>query len=129
MDRLIPKDDFPSASEVGAYDYIMELLSGDRKDFTPVYRAGLVGIEAESQTKFSLSFVQLGPPLQDELLRSIEQGDTRTVWQTSPPEFFQMVNNHCAEAYYGDFGNRNAVQLGSWHMVGFDRDRAWIDHS
>lgn len=62
-DAIIPEDDHsPSASTVGAHDFINEWVSapydGNRNDLTQI-RGGLIWLDRESRSRFGASFARL----------------------------------------------------------------------
>lgn len=119
MDRAIPADDYPSASQAGVLDYFTRQFTQDLKPLLPAYESGLDSLDQEAALRFNQSFAALTPDQQDSLLHDLEQGVTQAEWQTSARQFFQMLVHHASEGYYadpGNGGNRNAI---SWEMIGF----------
>ena len=120
IDRIIPEDDFPSASQADVDRFILALLAGDRKGDAEMFEAGLGALDAEAQMDGEKSFADASAAVQDQILERIQQGRTRGEWKTSPAQFFEMLLNLTAEGYFSDprnGGNRNEV---SWAMVGYD---------
>lgn len=120
IDRIIPADDFPSASEAGVDAFIVALLGGDRKDDAPAFGAGLDGLDAEALALGGKCFADCSSTVQDQILKRVEGGSMPTAWPVSPVKFFDLLLNLTAEGYFSDpanGGNRDAV---SWKMVGYD---------
>src|SRR5579862_4494145 len=120
IDRLIPQDDYPSGWEAGVGDYIFGLLAGDCASLVPLYRDGLVALDAESQERFGKPFTDLAASDQDGILRNVEAGQVKSKWPVSPRHFFDRVVNQAMEGYYGDPGNGGNKGEVSWRMVGFE---------
>ncbi len=120
IDRIIPADDFPSASQAGVDQYIVALLQGDRKGDEQAFEAGLAGLDAEAQAQFGKLFAECAVNAQDEILERVQEGTMRVQWNTPAASFFEMLLNLTAEGYFSDpanGGNRDAL---SWKMIGYD---------
>lgn len=119
MDRIVPADDYPAASQAGVEAYFRKQFSADLQPLLPLYAKALAALEVEAKSAGGAGFVELSPAEQDALLGKIERGETEAVWPEAAPIFFQRLINHVMEGYYADpenGGNRGAV---SWKMVGF----------
>lgn len=119
IDRIIPRDDYPSGWDAGAGDYILGLLAGDCADLVPLYREGLAGLDSEARAAYGREFARLSASEQDELLQRVEAGQVETEWRVSPAEFFDRLVNQAMEGFYGDPGNGGNRDEASWRMVGF----------
>jgi hypothetical protein len=120
IDRIIPADDFPSASQAGVDRFIVALLKGDRKGDAQAFDAGLAGLDAEAQAQCGKTFADCASGVQDEILTRVEAGAPQAQWKTQANRFFEMLLNLTAEGYFSDpanGGNRDAL---SWKMVGYD---------
>lgn len=119
MDRIVPADDFPSASQAGVETYFERQFNGDLRGQAAAYAACLDALDAEARATGATGFVELDATAQDELLKRIERGKARAVWPEEPARFFERLVHHVMEGYYadpGNGGNRGAV---SWSMVGY----------
>jgi gluconate 2-dehydrogenase gamma chain len=108
-DRIVPADDFPSASQAGAVTYIDRQLARTYRRYRNDYRDGLGQADAMSRKRFGRDLAALLAQQQVEIAGAIEQQNRR---------FFDLVRNHTLEGYYGSprhGGNRDAV---SWRMLG-----------
>jgi gluconate 2-dehydrogenase gamma chain len=108
-DQIIPADDFPSASQAGAVDFIDRQLARHFRRHRSAYRDGLKRADALSRRRYGSELAALALAQQLEVVRAIEQED---------PEFFELVRDHTLDGYYGaprHGGNRDAV---SWRMLG-----------
>lgn len=121
-DRIIPADDFPSASQACAVDYIDRQLARHFRRHRDAYRDGLKHVEEISRQRFGNELAGLTAEQQDEIVATIEQQNRA---------FFDLVRSHTMQGFYGSprhGGNRDAV---SWRMVGLaeppNRGRAQYD--
>jgi gluconate 2-dehydrogenase gamma chain len=110
-DQIIPKDDFPSASEAGALNYIDRQLVRHYRPHQEAYRDGLDKAAAVSRKRFGNSLAELAAADQQAVVMDIERDDHA---------FFELVRSHTLEGYYGSprhGGNRDEA---SWKMLGLD---------
>jgi gluconate 2-dehydrogenase gamma chain len=110
-DQIIPRDDFPSASEAGVLNYIDRQLVRHYRLHQDAYRDGLEQAESASRKRFGKGMSELGSADQLAVVTDLER-DRRA--------FFELVRNHTLEGYYGSprhGGNRDEV---SWRMLGLD---------
>jgi gluconate 2-dehydrogenase gamma chain len=121
-DRIIPADDFPSASQAGTVDYIDRQLARRFRRHRDTYCDGLKQAEEMSRQRFGKELAGLTAEQQDEIVNTIERQNRA---------FFDLVRSHTMQGFYGSprhGGNRDAV---SWQMVGLaeppDRGRAQYD--
>ena len=108
-DRIVPADDFPSASQAGVVTYIDRQLARTYRRHRNTYRDGLEQADATSRNRFGRDLAALPAQQQVEIVGAIEQQYRR---------FFDLVRSHTLEGYYGSprhGGNRDAV---SWRMLG-----------
>jgi gluconate 2-dehydrogenase gamma chain len=108
-DRIVPADDFPSASNAGVLTYIDRQLSRHYKRHRDAYREGLERAHSLSMTRFGSELDSLDPRQQLQAVSEIERRDRK---------FFELVRSHTMEGYYGSprhGGNRDGV---SWRMLG-----------
>ena len=118
IDRLIPADDWPSASQAGVGRFLLDLFDTDRSCDADQLIAGLDGLDAESMARFEKAFVDTTPGQQDEILAAVEAAGVRAAWATPPAPFFQLLLNVTSEGYYGDTANHHIPP--SWKMIGYD---------
>ena len=108
-DQIIPKDDFPSASEAGVHSYIDKQLVRHYRPHQDAYRDGLEQAEAQSRKRFGKEMADLEGADQLAVVTDLERDHHG---------FFEMVRNHTLEGYYGSprhGGNRDET---SWKMLG-----------
>ena len=92
VDRLIPREgDHPSASEVGAVEFIDAAVS-ESATLPRLFSAGMNRIEIESLRGGGARFVDLRDELQDQVLQTVETG--------SGSEFFEALVGQAYNAYY-----------------------------
>ncbi len=121
LDRIIPADDYPSATQNGVEAYLERQFEHDLQPLLETYRTGLDALHRECMAHFAQNFADLAPPQQDIVLSRIERSEVSTSWLVEPKQFFRLVTQHCAEGYYSDPGNGGNPQMASWKMTGFDR--------
>ena len=120
IDRIIPADEYPGASQSGVVDYLVRQFDKDLRPFFDDYCAGLTSLEAESVACFARSFHSLTAEEKDSTLTQVEAGKVSTTWAVPPQTFFKLLTNTTAEGFYSEpeqGGNRDAV---SWVMIGFE---------
>ena len=147
--RLIPADDIgPGGVESGVPEFIDRQMDaafghaanwymqgpfvasapefGYQAQMPPrdVYRAGIAAADAHCKSAFSgKTFAQLATADQDQLLKSLESGET-VFDSVSSKTFFNFLLQNTKEGYLSDplhGGNKDA---GSWKMIGFPGARA-----
>jgi len=111
IDRIIPADDFPSASEAGVMNYLDRILAHDAADFVPALHEGLAKLELSAQNAYGHGFAVLSPDDQDGLLRAIEN-----------TPFFQRLVRLTSEGFYADPANGGNKDGVSWRMIGYKPD-------
>ena len=125
MDRIIPRDEFPAASENGVVVFFRRQWSTALRDKQDFLVGGLRELDAEAQLRHHLSFAQLASAEQDELLRAIERGEVRAAWpgeNPGPPHakyWFNHLVELVAEGYYANPGNGGNPAQASWRMIGY----------
>jgi gluconate 2-dehydrogenase gamma chain len=108
-DQIIPKDEFPSATEAGALNYIDRQLVRHYRPHQDAYRDGLEQAEGLSRKRFGKALGELAVGDQLAVVTDLER---------EHHVFFEMVRNHTLEGYYGSprhGGNRDET---SWKMLG-----------
>lgn len=103
-DIIIPADDrSPSASSVGAPDYINEHVSapydGQRRDLVTV-RGGLVWLDTESGRRFGRRFREASPAEQLAICEDIHYAAEAKPEFRAGARFFSTVRNLTATAFY-----------------------------
>jgi gluconate 2-dehydrogenase gamma chain len=121
-DQIIPADDFPSASQAGAVNYLDRQLARHYQKHQSAYREGLDAADEMSRQRFGTGFADASADQRLQIAVVLEKGNRA---------FFDLVRQHTMESYYGSprhGGNRDAV---SWRMLGLDepplRGRAQYD--
>jgi gluconate 2-dehydrogenase gamma chain len=151
VDRLLPADGFPSASEAGVVDYIDRQLAGDfgrgtrlymdgphdrgtpqqgyQLPFVParVYRAAIGGLAPHLGDR---PFEQRTPQEQDDLLEQLERGDMM-LGPIPSAVFFETLLANTIEGYFADPAYGGNRDMAGWRMVGFPGAYAqfvqWVD--
>lgn len=119
VDRLVPADDWPPASALGALDGVASLLGAapESRDLRSA-RKGLRALDQLALRVHRQRFERLGARVQDDILRQVEAG-APTRWPVAPADFFATMCRLTAEAYYGGAGATGPGDPPSWAMVGF----------
>ena len=109
VDRIIPKDDFPSGSEAGCVDFLLKLIADESLE--SFYISGLNEVESKS-LKFGSLFKDLPIKRQDSILDALSHSSgTRKVVLT--------IARQTIEGYYSDPGNGANKESLAWEMIGF----------
>jgi len=112
-DRLLPQDDRDERMKVPIVPQIDKRLfenvhDGYRYEHMPpdpeAFRLGLQAIDEMARARYERRFVELEPPAQEALLKSLHDGKPspdNPIWQRMPAHrFFMMVVGDCVDAYY-----------------------------
>jgi gluconate 2-dehydrogenase gamma chain len=141
VDRLIPKDEFPSASQLGVVEFIDDQLAGsygagdifyikppfyagtDSQGYqsgapAELYRTAIAEIEEAVTEQHGAPFAELPAGTQDAVLTALEDGDMELP-TASAGSFFDMLLQNTREGYFGDpvYGGNRGMQ--AWRMIGF----------
>ena len=119
-DRIIPEDDYPSASQAGVIPFVLSLLQKDLITMLSAAAHGLEMLNRESIAIGGTAFEGLSSSNQDKLIAELLTLNARDDWNVSPASFMRLMICLVSEGYYADpenGGNLNAV---SWQMIGFD---------
>lgn len=123
VDRIIPKDDWPSASENNVVPFIWNLLGHERRGDQAFVVAGLQALDVESAKRFSTTFAEAPAESQDALLTDIEKNRTQIDWPIAAARWFELLVSITQEGYYADRSNGANLEHVSWKMVGFEPRR------
>jgi len=118
VNRLIPKDVWPDASEAGVLGYLDRCAKEDAATWQALIEPGLAALDREAVARHSRSFIQLSVHEQDALLHDIEGAQVQD-WPVPVKRFFATLLNRTVEGYYGspEAGGNDAGK--SWDMIGF----------
>ncbi|HEX9092393.1 MAG TPA: gluconate 2-dehydrogenase subunit 3 family protein [Coriobacteriia bacterium] len=119
-DRIVPRDEAPSASQAGVVTFVDRQLATREKKRLAFWRAGLRGLDETAHRKHGKGFAELTEDAQVALLRETEGGaGEKADWgDVGPAEFFQELRWHTMMGFYGDprhGGNKDRV---AWKMLG-----------
>ncbi len=123
VNRMIPRDGWPSASEEGVLEYLRRRAADDTDTWNHLIEPGLFALDAHAKSLHGQSFSEIGTGEQDDVLLDVEQGRVKD-WTISPKHFFGTLLQLVVEGYYGstatevpdNHGNRTRQ---SWDMIGF----------
>ena len=112
VDRLIPEDDYPSASQSGV---VARLASGaaaeNRALWADLLAPGFASLSGELGGR-QLDAVR--DEELDQLLARVASGRVASRWPVDAPEFHRELMRVTAEQFYGSHGTA------AWRMVGFN---------
>ncbi|HEV7298881.1 MAG TPA: gluconate 2-dehydrogenase subunit 3 family protein [Tepidisphaeraceae bacterium] len=111
MDRVIPSDEFPSASQAGGMTFIDRLFRTDLAHRTPELAALLDQIDAAAKSQHDRSFADLAEAQQDAALTAVEDSPSRKA--------FAWLVDIINEGYYADPANGGNADAVSWKMIGY----------
>ncbi|ACS99203.1 GMC family oxidoreductase [Paenibacillus sp. JDR-2] len=117
-DRLIPGDDWQSASDAGVLTYLERYAAQDAAVWAKIIEPGIRSLQEEAIRLHGKPFSELPADEQDQLLQEAES-DAYRDWPVSSKLFFDTLLNLTVEGYYGTpeaGGNREGK---SWEMIGF----------
>jgi hypothetical protein len=124
VDRIVPPDATCGAADAGAAEFILRLLQRECSGEQATYLEGLDGIDREAEARYGRAFAAMDPSQQDDLLRAIEDDNTKIAWTVSPRGFFEMLVEHVLEGFYADPGNGGNRDEVSWKMIGYRAEGA-----
>ena len=115
-DRIIPKDDAPSASEVGLVFFADQYLATIGAHDKPKFEKALVDANAaaKKQVRTATSFAALTTRQQDAVLQSIESTDGFGLLRAI------TVSGYLCHPLHS--GNRNSA---GWKAIGFEERMSW----
>jgi Gluconate 2-dehydrogenase subunit 3 len=108
LDRIIPADDYPSASQAGVDAFILRLWQAGSEPSAGLVNEGLTALQQASQSRFDGTFETLDQRAQDALLEEV----------ASAP-WFERLCELAAEGYYADPDNGANPNASSWQMIGY----------
>ena len=113
IDRIIPADDFPSASENNVGVFIDRLTTTDLHTWRGPLCAGLDALDQAALETEGRAFSELNAERQDTILRSFERDPVHAEW-------FRTLVRVTNEGYYTDASRGSNLRHVSWKMIGYD---------
>jgi Gluconate 2-dehydrogenase subunit 3 len=104
LDRIIPADDFPSATDNGVDQFILDLCHAGLVAHQDDITQGLAALDQVTNDRFE----HLSAVAQDEILSGLDQ-----------ESWFQALCELAAEGYYADPANGANPAAISWEMIGY----------
>ncbi|MFS0728155.1 GMC family oxidoreductase [Paenibacillus sp. 1P07SE] len=117
-DRIVPKDEWPSASELGALSYLSRHAEEQPDIWTTWIIPGVEALCADALDRHGGPFHQLTAEEQDMLLQEM-QLDGRRAWPISSRRFLETLTSIVIEGYYGSPESGGNADAKSWEMIGF----------
>ncbi|MBC8004166.1 MAG: gluconate 2-dehydrogenase subunit 3 family protein, partial [Verrucomicrobia bacterium] len=102
-EQIIPKDEFPGATDAGVIHYIDRQLSGVFHYDQQTYRTGIQSLQSYCVAKTSAAFESLSADDQIRILKAMESNQvSETEWpEGKPSAFFNLVLTHSMQGFYG----------------------------
>jgi gluconate 2-dehydrogenase gamma chain len=118
-EQIIPSDADPGGKEAGVVDFIDRQLQGPYRRFHETYMKGLACIDSSSQKWFGKKFIHLGFDDQTRYLEMMENNELPPDdWKhVSQRQFFQLLNAHCLQGFYGDPKHGGNREYASYKML------------
>ena len=106
IDRIVPADEWPSASQAGVLEFLVRLVATE--GFEEFYASGLEDLNSLCMARCGVPFTAAGDREQDGLLRSADA------------LFIESLATQTIEGYYANpenGGNREGI---AWKMIGYE---------
>jgi len=121
-EQIIPKDEFPGATDAGVITYIDRQLSGVFHYDQKTYRSGIKNLQAYCGKQSGKKFEALTTEEQIRIMKLMEANQIgQNDWLTGrPSDFFELVLAHSMQGFYGSpihGGNKNSM---SFEMLQID---------
>ncbi|MDE1994839.1 MAG: gluconate 2-dehydrogenase subunit 3 family protein [Rhizobiaceae bacterium] len=104
LNRIIPADDFPSATDNGVDQFILQLCNTGLVPQQDDITLGLAALDQRTSNRFE----HLSGSEQDEILSGLDH-----------EPWFQALCELAAEGYYADPANGANPDAISWEMIGY----------
>jgi hypothetical protein len=106
VETLVPPDNHPAGTTASVQAQLDARLAADLADEVELLGRWLDALHMEALSVFSSAFVELHPPIRDELLDRIEAGNFRTDWRleeagVTPDGYLDRVVGWVMEAFEG----------------------------
>ncbi|PZO77982.1 MAG: hypothetical protein DI629_13170 [Mesorhizobium amorphae] len=108
LDRIIPADEWPSATQAGVDRFVLALWRNGSDTSEAETLAGFAALDALAQETASESFAGCSEALQDAMLAAF----TEAPW-------FRHLCELAAEGFYANPANGANPDAASWRMVGY----------
>jgi len=109
IDVIVPADDYPSASEAGVDEFLLELWKSGAEPSESIVREGLAELDRESRAELGCRFADIaGEPKRDLISRHAQD------------PWFITLCEVVAEGYYSNPGNGGNHDAVSWRMIGYE---------
>jgi choline dehydrogenase-like flavoprotein len=111
-DTLIPRDDYPAASEAGFRSFVER----NAADVGATIERSFAGLDALTASGFS----DAPPDRRRAMVERLDADDPPTPWPEPSARWLRRLLAIVAQSYYGDPANGGNAGAASWRMVGFD---------
>lgn len=118
FDRLLPADEHgPSATGMGAVNFVDKALAGAMRGVRDTYKLGLGAFDKASRRRHGTAYADLTANLQDALLRQLEAGELTDVVVPSGPALFTMLLEHAKEGSFSDPAHGGNLDKSGWRFL------------
>lgn len=122
-EQIIPADEDPGATDAGVINFIDKQTHLRFPEDLPVYRQGIVSLQASCNAQYGKLFEQLDVPVQITVMQTMERGklpEEHWTKEAKQSSFFNLVLRRTMQGFYGaprHGGNKNYV---SYRMMKLD---------
>jgi Gluconate 2-dehydrogenase subunit 3 len=109
MDRIIPRDQDPSATDLGVDRYLLHQVQSGAVPEKDRVLSGIAALAETARIEHGRMFQDLSDDEQDRILRNV-----------AAEPWFQVLAELVAEGYYADPGNGGNAGARSWVMIGYE---------
>ncbi|WP_027084600.1 GMC family oxidoreductase [Cohnella panacarvi] len=118
VDRIVPADAWPSATEVGVLAYVERYIRENAAIWNDHLEPGLRALQTMAIAREGQPFEALSADQQDRLLEELEL-DSIQDWPGSAKRWFDTLASLAIEGYYGNPEARGGSDTKPWDMLGF----------
>jgi hypothetical protein len=109
MDRIIPRDQDPSATDLGVDRYLLHQVHSGAVPEKDRVLSGIAALAETARIEQGRMFQDLSDHEQERILRNV-----------AAEPWFQVLAELVAEGYYADPGNGGNAGARSWVMIGYE---------
>jgi Gluconate 2-dehydrogenase subunit 3 len=109
MDRIIPRDQDPSATDLGVDRYVLHQVQTGAIPERDGILSGIAALIETVRIEQGRMYQDLSDDEQDRILRDV-----------AAEPWFQVLAELVAEGYYADPGNEGNAGARSWVMIGYE---------
>ena len=121
-EQIIPRDDFPGATDLGVINYIENWLTIYYPERLPFYHDGILALQESSNKLCGKNFQELDASVQVEIMKKMETYKLPSeYWKTvSQGEFFNEILDRTMQGFYGNPRHGGNKDFASYKMMNLD---------